>query len=389
MEKQANPAEVVEDKIIPPPLTRSQKIKKIIFLLVGLIAFNAFVWGTLYYSFVLNNSQKNEAKKAIENKFTDLKKIEVGQVDENSEPAPFPFQEITIPYLREGEYKSSLGELVPNYQNEFYKSYLTSYDSDGLRINTQLTIPEGETPAGGWPAIVFVHGYIPPQEYQTLGKYVSYVDYLARSGYVVLKIDLRGHGDSEGEAGGAYYSSDYIVDTLNARAALQKSDFVNPERIGLWGHSMAGNVVTRSMAAMPQIPAVVIWAGAVYTYEDLNNYRIQDSSYRPPMRDSGTISKREKLFQTYGTFNKNSEFWRQVPMTNYLKDIKGAISINHAVDDTVVNIGYSRNFKKILDSTSIPHELNEYPGGGHNISDPYFTLAMQNTVKFFDKYLKQ
>lgn len=389
MKAQVKPQEIEEIQEEQPSLTKSQKIRKIIFLVVGLVAFNAFVWGTLYYTVVLKSGENAEVKKAVENKFDDLKKIGKAEVGPSPTPTPFPFQEMTIPYLKNREYKSTLGEMNQAIENVNYTGYLTSYDSDGLKINGLLTIPTGEKPEGGWPAIVFVHGYIPPSIYTTLERYTDYVDYLARNGYVVFKIDLRGHGDSEGEAGGAYYSGDYIIDALNARAALQASEFVNPEKIGLWGHSMAGNVVSRALAVRPEIPAIVIWAGAVYTYEDLNEFRIQDTSYRPPAQGSDVISKRQELFQDYGTFDKNSEFWKQVPMTNYLGDIKGAISINHAVDDDVVNIEYSRNFNEILNKTNIAHELNEYPSGGHNISGASFGPAMQNTVNFFDKYLKQ
>ncbi|OGH17089.1 MAG: hypothetical protein A3C30_01815 [Candidatus Levybacteria bacterium RIFCSPHIGHO2_02_FULL_40_18] len=304
-------------------------------------------------------------------------------------PTPFPFQEMTIPYLRSRSYESKLGELRQVSQNSDYASYLTNYSSDGLRINGLLTIPTGTRPSGGWPAVVFIHGYIPPQNYQILVNYSSYVDYLARNGFVVFKIDLRGHGDSEGEAGGGYYSGDYIIDTLSARAALQNSDFVNPDRIGLWGHSMAGNVVARALAATPNIPAIVIWAGAVYTYADFSQYSIDDNSYQPPSEDSPQRRKRNELFEKYGRFDSNSEFWQQVPMTNYLDDIKGAIQINHATDDPVVSIDYSRNFNSILDKTPIVHELNEYSSGGHNFTGTAFNLAIQNTVEFFTKYLKE
>ena len=55
--------------------------------------------------------------------------------------------------------------------------------------NGLLTVPLGDVPAGGFPAIVFVHGYIPPEIYRTTERYVDYVDALARSGFVVFKID--------------------------------------------------------------------------------------------------------------------------------------------------------------------------------------------------------
>lgn len=304
-------------------------------------------------------------------------------------PTPIPFVEMTIPYLRSRDYNSTLGELNVYSENGNYTAYTTHYDSDGLRVNGLLTIPTGEEPEGGWPAIVFIHGYIPPTLYRTTGsQYTDYVDYLARNGFVVFKIDLRGHGDSEGDAGGGYYSSDYVIDALNARAALQSTDFVNKNAVGMWGHSMAGNVLLRSLAAQPTIPGIVIWAGAVYSYTDMAEYGIDDNSYRPPENNIPRQQRRRELFEKYGSPSAQSEFWQQVAPTNYLSDIKGAIEINHAVDDSVVNIGYSRDLMALLDKTSVPHELFEYPSGGHNISGASFTQAMERTVEFFKEHLK-
>jgi uncharacterized protein len=304
-------------------------------------------------------------------------------------PTPIPLVEMTIPYLRQRTYESTLGPQTIFADRGTYVSYTTSYVSDGLKINGLLTIPKGDTPDEGWPAIVFIHGYIPPSLYRTTQKYEAYVDTLARNGFVVFKIDLRGHDKSEGEAGGAYYSSDYVIDALHARAALASSEFVNPKRIGLWGHSMAGNVSMRSFVSQPDIPAVVIWAGAGYTYTDLATYRISDNSYRPPAdaNNSERQRKRQLLRDTYGDFNPEIPFWRQVAVTDYLSDLKGVLQIHHAVNDDVVSIEYSRNLMKLLDMTSVKHELFEYQTGGHNIDGASFNQAMQRTVEFFKKHL--
>jgi uncharacterized protein len=304
------------------------------------------------------------------------------------EPSPIPFEEMTVPWLRERSYTSTLESTQQVAQNARYTSYLSTYQSDGLKIQGLLTRPTGQMPEGGWPAVVFVHGFIAPTTYRTREKYVEYVDNLARNGFVVFKIDLRGHGTSEGEPGGAYYSSDYIIDTLNAYAALQTSEFVNPSKVGLWGHSMAGNVTLRALAAKPEIPAAVIWAGAVYTYEDFREYGIQDNSYRPPSTSSARIRRRQELFDTYGQPTAESSFWSQVAPTNYLGDVKGAIQIHHAVNDTVVNVEYSRNLNRILNETSVPHEYYEYPQGGHNITGASYSQAMQRTVQFYKAKLQ-
>lgn len=303
---------------------------------------------------------------------------------------PIPFQEMTIPYLRAKTFESQLGDLRLYQDAANYTSYLTSYPSEnGERINALLTRPKGNPPTGGWPAVVFVHGYIPPASYQTTTRYIDHVDFLARNGFVVFKIDLRGHGNSEGEAGGGYYSDDYVQDTLYARAALQNSDFVKENGVGLWGHSMAGNVTMRALASKPEIPAIVIWGGAVYTYADMREFQIQDNSYRPPASNAPSRQERQRLFDTHGNFDPNSAFWKQVAPSNYFSDINGAVQFHHAVNDDVVNVGYSRNAKKLLDAASVQTELYEYPTGGHNITGSSFNQAMQRTADFYKKHLQR
>lgn len=301
-----------------------------------------------------------------------------------SESASF-FEELTIPYLRSRSYASQIGERVKYQSKQSYQSYLTSYVSDGLKINGLLTIPVGQMPEEGWPAIVFVHGYIPPTLYKTTEKYVEYVDYLARSGFVVFKIDLRGHGQSEGEPGGAYYSSDYVIDVLNAYRALEGMSEVNKRKVYMWGHSMAGNVLFRAAVVQRTVPKVVIWAGAVYSYADFAKYGISDNSYRPAGMSMQRQRRRQQIFDTYGPFSGESDFWKKVSPVNYLEGVKTEFQVHHAVDDGVVNVGYSRDLVKLLGDKSVKVDYLEYKSGGHNISGPNFGEAMAKTVEFLKR----
>jgi uncharacterized protein len=380
MEQSSLPSDVV------PSQTPDRKKKIITVASIATILIAIVVVIILWPRENTSPTTKQDIRNPIVKKLFPQTPIKSGQT---ATPTPMPFSEMTIPSLRARSYTSSLGERQMVSENNSYTSYLTSYTSDGLKINGLLTIPKGEKPKNGFPAIVFIHGYIPPTQYATLERYTDYVDYLARNGFIVFKIDLRGHGNSQGEAGGGYYGSDYVVDALNAYAALQSSDFVNPKAIGLWGHSMAGNITLRSLAARPDIPAAVIWAGAVYSYTDQLKYGINDNSYRPTGTNARNMQRRRLLFEKYGSPSAQSVFWKQVAPTNYLNDLKGAIQLDHAVDDDVVNIGYSQDLNTLLDKTSVPHELYEYPSGGHNISGSSFTQAMEHTVAFFKKYLSQ
>ncbi len=277
-----------------------------------------------------------------------------------------------------------------------YTQYIASYKSEGNKIYGLLTVPMGEMPIGGFPAVVFNHGYIPPSQYVTTERYVAYVDYLARNGFVVFKIDFRGNGRSEGDPSGSYFSSAYTIDALSALKSLQGYEKVNPKRIGMWGHSMAGNLILRAMLVSDEVKAGVIWAGAVYSYADFVKYRISDNSYvhRPYETRQGTqeanrevSNEIQRIRSPSEQIDFSSDFWKAVSLTQNLVYLRRPIALHHAVNDETVDVGYSRDLSEELKNQNKQYEYFEYDGGGHNIESPYFEIAMERTVSFFKKYL--
>jgi dipeptidyl aminopeptidase/acylaminoacyl peptidase len=302
-------------------------------------------------------------------------------------------KEITIQYLREMEITGSVITFEQELgQRSGYRQYIVSYISDGNKVYGLLTIPTVEPPEGGFKAIVFNHGYIPPAAYQTTERYVAYVDYLARSGFVVFKIDYRGHGQSEGEPTGSYFSPGYTIDAITALKSLQKMDIIDPQGIGMWGHSMAGNLVLRSMLIEPDVKAGVIWAGAVYSYDDFVKYGIDDNTYRPPVinedqEDSSRRRSSREIFDTYGRPDTQTDYWKAVSLTENIEYLNSPIQLHHAEDDPVVNIGYSFDLAVVLQVSGKAYEFYTYEGGGHNLISPYFDEAMLRTVEFFRQNL--
>jgi dipeptidyl aminopeptidase/acylaminoacyl peptidase len=267
-----------------------------------------------------------------------------------------------------------------------YTRHIASYLSDGLKIYGLLTIPKGEKPASGWPAIIFNHGYIPPAQYRTTERYVAYQDGFARNGYVTFKPDYRGHGSSEGEPSGAYGSPDYAVDVLNAVASLKRLPDADPNRIGMWGHSMGGSLTLRSMVIDPDIKAGVIWAGVVAPYSDLL------SRWRRPDRPTPVVSSsarrwRDEFLKTYGSPEINPAFWDSISPNAFLNDVSGPIQIHHGTADTSVPIEFSETLYRQLQEAKKPAELYTYKGDDHNLSKNFAT-AMKRSIEFFDKYVK-
>ena len=268
-----------------------------------------------------------------------------------------------------------------------YARYIASYLSEGNKIFALLTVPNGAPPATGWPVVIFNHGYIPPEIYRTTERYVAYVDGFARAGYIVFRSDYRGHGFSEGEAEGGYGTPDYTVDILNAVSAIKRYAAADPNRIGMWGHSMGGHITLRSMVVTDDIKAGVIWAGVVGSYPDLlNNWR------RPGIIVPRTIPAkwrkwREDLIAEYGTPEQNPAFWASISPNTYVADLSGPIQLHHGVADTSVPYEFSNTLDAQIRAVGGTVENYIYPGDNHNLA-VNFGAAMARSVAFFDRYLK-
>ena len=290
--------------------------------------------------------------------------------------------------MRQAEYPGSEIVIEQTLQaGANYARYLASYQSEGLKIYALLTVPNGTAPATGWPAVVFNHGYIPPEQYRTTERYVAYVDGFARNGYVVFRPDFRGHGSSEGEARGGYGYPDYTVDALNAVASLKQYDAVDPDRIGMWGHSMGGHVTLRAMVTTEDIKAGVIWAGVVASYPDMmNNWRRPSNA--PPLNIPERARRwREEFIEQYGTPEENPAFWASISPAEYAADLSGPVQLQHATGDAEVPVQFSRDVAEQIRAAGGVVEYYEYQGDNHNIS-ANFNTAMQRSIAFFDKYVK-
>lgn len=305
--------------------------------------------------------------------------------------SPYESNPLSLAAMQKKSYPGSdiyIEQTLPDGSN--FHRFIVSYLSDGLKIYALLTVPFGEKPTGGWPVIVFNHGYITPSTYETnptSGQYASYYPVFSENGYIVLKPDYRGNGNSDGKPEGAYYSPAYATDELNAIASIKKYPDANPNKIGLWGHSMGGNVILRAMVVDPQdVKAAVIWGGVVGTYTDLLNWH--DPHYHPTAYELSLRNRyRAELLQTYGTPEQNPAFWNAIDPTNFVSRISAPVQLHAGESDEEVPVVFSQHLLEKLQAAGKTAEMYTYPGDNHNISGN-FSLAMDRSLNFFNKYLK-
>lgn len=311
----------------------------------------------------------------------------------NIVPTTIPSSPLSIAAMRARSYPGSsitIEQTLPDGSN--YHQYLTSYKSDGLKIYALLTVPFGDTPQGGWPVILFNHGYIPPEQYQTFpesGQYGSYYPVFSRSGYIVFKPDYRGNANSEGRPEGAYYSPAYAIDDLNALTSIKDYKDANPNKIGVWGHSMGGNITLRDLVVnRKDIKVAVIWGGVVGSYNDLMNNWQRKVSYVPSGRELGQRNNyRSNLVTQFGTPNSNPTFWDSIDPTFFVKDITAPVQIHAGGSDEEVPVAFSQSLFNKLTQAHKKVEFYTYAEDNHNISND-FSLAMQRSLDFFNLYLK-
>lgn len=270
-----------------------------------------------------------------------------------------------------------------------YTRYIASYYSDGLKIYALLLIPNGAKPKNGFPVVILNHGYITPELYTPDGNYVAYADAFAKNGYIVFKPNYRGNGKSQGAPTSTYYSPDYIVDDLNAIASIKKYPSVNPKKIGVWGHSMGGQITLKDIVInRTDIKAAVIWGGVVGLYNDIINGWQDRVSYQPTAEDMALrLQNLNNLEGIYGTPQINPDFWNSVDPNSYLKDITAPLQIDVGLADNQVPPDFSTGLYNRMMAAGKVVQYYEYPGANHDINQS-FTSAMKQTIGFFDRYLK-
>lgn len=132
-----------------------------------------------------------------------------------------------------------------------------TFQSDGLRLAGLLTTPSWVKQGERRPAFIVLHGFGGNKDGH--GQTVV-AKQLSEWGYITLRIDFRGCGESEGERG-RIICLDQVADTRNALTYLAGRDEVDPLRIALIGSSFGAAVAVFTGGADCRVAAVISCGG--------------------------------------------------------------------------------------------------------------------------------
>ena len=133
-----------------------------------------------------------------------------------------------------------------------------SSDSGKIEMAGTLTLPQGKKKS---PAAILISGSGPQnrdEEFMGHKPFLVLADHLTRNGIAVLRYDDRGFGQSTGNYGNAT-TADFATDVKAAIAYLKTRKEIDPNGIGLIGHS-EGGLVAPMVAADTEVAFMVLLA---------------------------------------------------------------------------------------------------------------------------------
>lgn len=284
--------------------------------------------------------------------------------------------DLTIPALRDQAYPG--GDIAVEkvvVDNPQFTKYAVRYPSNGLSITALMAVPKGEGP---FPAVLLNHGFYMPNVYKQGDGTDREMDHLSSRGFVTLASDYRNHAGSSKTTGELMDRLAYAIDVLNAAASLKRDPRVQAESLGIWGHSMGGEVSQRAAAIKPDWFKAMVLYGSMHGDERQNAERIR-------FWRSEVITTWE---QRYGTIASQPQLFAELSARSYDADLKMPIQIHHATTDEQVPYGWAVERQKQLTDAGNQPQLFTYPNAPHILRGMEWQTFIIRNEAFFNATLK-
>ncbi len=151
-----------------------------------------------------------------------------------------------------------------------YKAEEVSYENTAAKVKLggTLTIPPGKGP---FPAVLLITGSGQQDRDESLlghKPFLVLADALTRRGIAVLRVDDRGIGKSTGDFSQST-TFDFADDTQAGVEFLKTRKEIDPQRIGLIGHSEGGVIAPIVATKSKDVAFIVLMAGTGLTGEEI------------------------------------------------------------------------------------------------------------------------
>lgn len=215
--------------------------------------------------------------------------------------------------------------------------------TDGLQLSGWFIPPDSKNRA----AIIFVHGLGANRQ-----AFLDQAAMLNTHGYGALLIDLRNHGKSQGTITTLGYLE--VEDIRGAVQYLLTRSEVDPQRIGLMGHSMGAGTVIRAAARIPEV-RFVITESAYTSLTDNITEGVRDLTGLPPFPFA-------PLLIWFGERETGVSMQQVRPIDDVPLIAPRPILFIHGQQDSTIPV---RNSLQLYQAAHEPKQLYLVPNAGH------------------------
>jgi dipeptidyl aminopeptidase/acylaminoacyl peptidase len=145
----------------------------------------------------------------------------------------------------------------------------------------------------------------------------------------------------------------------------------NVENLGLWGHSMGGEIALRIITISPDIKATVLYAPLGGNIER-NSRQLYDVIREPEFQQDAQIPL---------------ELHDRISPMYYYHRVTSVVQLNHGTADTTAPMSWADETCSFLKSAGVSVECIYYKDAGHLFGKDTLEEFQQNTLQFYQDYL--
>ncbi len=285
--------------------------------------------------------------------------------------------EVRIGSLADGSLQTIATDAIT--QGHPYFAYLDDHCSatlgrlqaeDGQWLHYRLTRPaRTQGSAKKHPVIVYVYGG--PGVQRVRNEWAPLLLQLfAHNGYGVFELDNRGSGNRDRRFQAPIYhklGAIEVTDQVSGAEFLQTLEWVDADRIGVFGHSYGGYMTLMCLAKAPEI----FKAGVAVA--PISDWRLYDTHYT------------ERYLATPST---NAEGYEQSSVFPYLGRLRGKLLLIHGMADDNVLFTHSTKIYRALQASNVAFQMMTYPGAKHALQERDVSIHRFNLIlEFFGRQL--
>ncbi len=238
---------------------------------------------------------------------------------------------------------------------------------DGQKLHFRLTRPTPggqQKPPSGFPLIVWVYGGPGAQIVRNAWPPVT-LQLFAQNGFAVLELDNRGSANRgpafEAPLFRRLGDAEVRDQVLGARYAAGL-DWVDGQRIGVFGHSYGGYMSLMCLAKAPELFRAGVSVAPV------TDWRLYDTHYT------------ERFL---GHPDANPEGYETSSVFAWLDGMQGKLLVMHGLADDNVLFAHTAKLIRALQRRHYPFELMAYPGAKHALQERDVSIHRFNLILDF------